>query len=339
MEHAVFIGRFQPFHNAHLETVRFALKQAKKLIIVIGSAGGARNIKNPWSAAERIAMITACLSKEEQERVSFVCAKDYSYNNNLWLSALQSAFAEAAPDMDDAKTVLVGHKKDASSFYLSLFPQWQFIETGIRFEASLDATRVRENLFRQDALTLKTQVPAPVAEMLLEYMKTDEYRRLHEEWHHIEDYKAQWAGSPFPPTFNTVDAVVVCSGHVLLVRRKGAPGRGLLALPGGFINAHEELEDACVRELKEETSIRIPAAELKQRIEMEKTFGSPGRSLRGRTITHAYLINLGAGALPQVKGEDDADKAFWLPFREVMLREDQFFDDHWHMINFFVNRF
>ncbi len=339
MEHAVFIGRFQPFHHAHLETVRFALKQANKLIIVIGSAGGSRNVKNPWSTAERIAMITACLSKEEQDRVSFVCAKDYSYNNNLWLSALQSAFAEAAPDMDDSKTVLVGHKKDTSSFYLSLFPQWQFIETGIKFDTKMDATKVRENLFRQDSLTLKTQVPGPVLEMLLEYMKTDEYKRLHEEWHHIEGYKAEWAGSPFPPTFNTVDAVVVCSGHVLLVRRKAAPGRGLLALPGGYINAHEELVDACLRELKEETSIRIPPPELKARIEMEKTFGSPNRSLRGRTITHAYLINLGGGKLPEVHGDDDADKAFWLPFREVMLREDQFFDDHWHMINFFVNRF
>lgn len=338
-EYAVFIGRFQPFHNAHLETVRFALKQAEKLIIVIGSAGGARNSKNPWSAAERIAMITACLSDAERERVAFVCAKDYLYNNNLWLSALQSAFAEAAPNMDDAKTVLVGHKKDASSFYLGLFPQWRFIETGIKFDVKLDATKVRESLFRQDTITLKDQVPAPVAEMLAEYMGTDEYKRLHEEWHHIEDYKAEWAGSPFPPTFNTTDAVVVCSGHVLLVRRRGAPGRGLLALPGGFLKENEELIDGCIRELKEETSIRIPDAELKARVEMEKTFGSPGRSLRGRLFTHAYLINLGSGKLPQVKGDDDADKAFWLPFREVMQRENEFFDDHWHMVNFFTMRF
>ncbi len=175
--------------------------------------------------------------------------------------------------------------------------------------------------------------------MLTSYASTDEYKRLHEEWHFIQDYKAQWLGAPFPPTFNTTDAVVVRSGHVLLVRRLAAPGRGLLALPGGFLKQDEEILDGCLRELKEETSIRITEADLKRQIEMEKTFGSPNRSLRGRTITHAFLINLGSGPLPYVKGDDDADKAFWMPFREVMLRESEFFDDHWHIITHFVNRF
>lgn len=338
-DYAVFIGRFQPFHNAHLETVRFALKQAKNLVVVIGSASGARNIKNPWSSAERIGMITACLTKEEQERTSFVCAKDYLYNDNLWITALQSALHEVAPDINSGQTILVGHKKDASSFYLNLFPQWDFVETGIKFDARMDATRVREMLFRKDNVGVKDVVPKPVYNMLHEYMKTDEYKRLHEEWHHIESYKAQWAGAPFPPTFNTVDAIVICSGHVLLVRRKGAPGKGLLALPGGYINAHEDLETACLRELKEETAIRLPVVELKKHIEREKTFGHPNRSLRGRTITHAFCINLGSGDLPQVKGMDDADKAFWLPFRDVFTREDQFFDDHFHIINYFITRF
>lgn len=344
-EYAVFIGRFQPFHNAHLETVRFALKQAERLIIVIGSSGGARNVKNPWSSAERIAMISACLSDEERARVDFVCAKDYLYNNNMWVSALQSAIFEAAPRISqdqsnpDSNTIIVGHKKDVSTFYLSLFPQWEFVETGIKFDVRLDATKVRESLFRKDVLTLQHLVPAAVYDMLLSYMGTDEFKRLHEEFHHIEDYKAQWRGAPFAPTFNTVDAVVVCSGHVLLVRRKGAPGRGLLALPGGYMNAHEDIEDACLRELKEETAIKLPLKELRKHIEREKTFGHPQRSLRGRTITHAFCINLGDGPLPEVKGMDDADKAFWLPFRDVFTREDQFFDDHFHIVQYFFTRF
>ncbi len=340
MEHAIFIGRFQPFHNAHLETVRFALKQAEKLVIVIGSAGGSRNSKNPWSAAERIAMITACLSEEEQGRTSFVCAKDYLYNNNQWLSGLQSGFAEAAPDMDDSKTLLVGHKKDASSFYLNLFPQWKFVETGIKIDENLAATKVRENMFRQDTLSLQGQVPTPVYNMLLNYMGTAEYKRLHTEWHDIQDKKAGWVGSPFPPTFNTVDTVVVCGGHVLLTRRGGKIGRGLLALPGGYLEQEEDIVDGCLRELREETSIRVPEAELKKHIEMEKTFAAPSRSLLGRVVTHAIVVNLGInGPLPAVKGGDDADKAFWMPFREVFARENEFFDDHWHMIQFFLMRF
>lgn len=334
-EYAVYIGRFQPFHLAHLETVRVALKQARRLVIVIGSSTIARSVKNPWSAAERIAMVTACLTPEEQERVSFVTAKDYLYNDNLWIAALQQSVLEATGGSKDV--LLVGHKKDDSSFYLKLFPQWGFAESGVK--SPLDATKVREALFRQDVLTLNTQVPVPVCNMLLNYMGTSEYKRLHEEFHHIEDYKAKWIGAPFPPTFNTVDAVVVCSGHVLLVRRKGAPGKGLLALPGGFINQNEDIEDACLRELKEETSIALSKEELRKHIEREKTFGHPQRSLRGRTITHAYCINLGAGQLPYVKGEDDADKAFWMSFRDIFTKEDQFFDDHFHIVNFFVHRF
>ncbi len=338
-KYSVFIGRFQPFHNAHLESVRFGLKQAEKLIIVIGSAGGARTTKNPWSAAERIALITSCLTEDERERVLFVCAKDYLYNNNQWIAALQSAVLEVAPDINDGGTVLIGHKKDASSFYLKLFPQWTFVETGIMFNIKFDATKARECLFRQDALTLSTSVPMPVYNMLLNYMGTSEFKRLHEEFHHIEGYKADWVGSPFAPTFNTVDAVVVCSGHVLLVRRRGAPGRGLLALPGGYLEEDEDLDDACIRELKEETSIRIPPKDLLTKINDRKSFGHPNRSLLGRVITHACCINLGDGALPLVQGADDADKAFWLPFREVNMREDQFFDDHYHILQYFTLKF
>lgn len=338
-KYAVFIGRFQPFHNAHLRLVRAGLESAERLIIVVGSAGGARNVKNPWSAAERIAFITACLTEDEAARVTFVCAKDYLYGDNRWIAALQSAVHEVAPDINDGGTVLIGHRKDASSFYLKLFPQWTFVEAGAASDKQLDATVVRESLFRKDTLTLRSLVPPTVHTMLTEYMATEEYKRLHEEFHHIEEYKAGWTGAPFPPTFNTVDAVVVCSGHVLLVRRRGAPGRGLLALPGGYIEPTEGLEDACIRELKEETSIRIPPKDLRKAIEREKTFGHPNRSLRGRTITHAFCINLGDGDLPPVKGGDDADKAFWLPFREVNMREDQFFDDHFHILQYFVSRF
>lgn len=336
-EYAVYIGRFQPFHNAHLETVRLALTRAKKLIVVIGSATIARSVKNPWSAAERIAMITSCLTPDEQERVSFVTAKDYLYNDNLWIAALQQSVLDATCGSTDV--ILIGHKKDESSFYLKLFPQWGFQESAVGVRSSLDATTIRESLFSEDVEAIKSSVPEHVYEMLMSYMKTDEYNRLYEEWHHIKSYKALWKSAPFPPTFNTVDAVVVCSGHVLLVRRKAAPGKGLLALPGGFINQNEGLEDACLRELKEETCIAVSRDELRKHIESEKTFGHPARSLRGRTITHAFCINLGAGSLPRVKGSDDAEKAFWMSFSDIFAKEDQFFDDHFHIVNFFVTRF
>jgi bifunctional NMN adenylyltransferase/nudix hydrolase len=167
---------------------------------------------------------------------------------------------------------------------------------------------------------------------------TPEYQRLYDEYRHVIDYKAMWSSAPFPPMFVTTDAVVIKSGHVLVVRRRGQPGKGLLALPGGFLREDEKIEDGCIRELKEETRIGIPKDELKKRIKSQRVFDHPSRSLRGRTITHAFEIDLGAGSLPKVKGDDDAEKAFWMPLRDVMRCEEEFFEDHFHIINYFVMR-
>lgn len=53
--------------------------------------------------------------------------------------------------------------------------------------------------------------------------------------------------------FVTVDSIVLKSGHVLLVRRKSAPGKNLFAFPGGYLQQNESLVDCAIRELREET--------------------------------------------------------------------------------------
>jgi bifunctional NMN adenylyltransferase/nudix hydrolase len=132
---------------------------------------------------------------------------------------------------------------------------------------------------------------------------------------------------------------VIQSGHVLLVKRKGYPGKGLFALPGGFINQHERIEDAALRELKEETSIQLPKEELRKLIVDQHVFDHPDRSTRGRTITHAFCINLGGGKPVKVKGSDDAEKAFWLPLREVSAKQHLFYEDHCSIVEYFCSKF
>jgi len=361
-EFGIYIGRFQPFHNAHLETVRFALKQAKKLIIVIGSDNQARTTKNPWTSEERIAMMKSAISVDAHavvmsqskvykdyieptgtklpadvlDQIIFITAKDYLYNENLWIAAVQQAIGTVTQGSKDV--VLIGHKKDETSFYLKLFPQWKFIETEF-FDVHCDATKIRDMMFKQDKITIKDRVPFYVYNYVISFMDGPEFKRLKEEHDHIVQYKAEWEDAPFPPMFVTTDAVVICSGHILVVRRKGAPGRGLIALPGGFLQQEEKIVDGCIRELKEETGIKIPVTDLKSHIVGERVFDHPHRSLRGRTITHAFCIKLKDGNLPEVKGMDDADKAWWVPLRDVFSRENEFFEDHFHIINFFVTRF
>lgn len=337
-EFAVFIGRFQPFHTAHLATVRFAFEHAKKLIVVVGSDNQARTAKNPWSTDERIAMIRSCLTAEEASRVSFVPMRDHLYNDSIWISEIQSAIGAHTGSSDDV--LLVGHKKDASSFYLGLFPRWQFIDVESKDHDDMSATKIRELMFMLDKIGIKKLLPPTVYDNVAAFMETSEFERLRDEHKYFQDYLEPYRSLKYPPTFNTVDAVVLCNGHVLVVRRGGKAGRGLIALPGGHLNPAERIMPACIRELKEETGIKLPTEELEKLIVDKQVFDHPDRSLRKRTITHAFCFHLGDNRKqkPQVKGMDDADKAWWMPLGKVGENEPKFFEDHFHIINYFKNR-
>ncbi len=334
-KYGVVIGRFQPFHNSHLELVRFALKQAENLIIVLGSDNQASTIANPWSSEQRTQMIRGALTDEENKHVEVLRAKDYLYNNNMWVTAVQEMISNVTDNCEDIK--LIGHEKDRSSFYLKQFPQWG---DHIEFQSSekLDGTRIREDLFRKDTITIKSRLPKTVFDYLVEFMKTPEYTRLYDEFHQVLSDKAEWEGSPYQPTFVTTDAVCIASGHILVVRRGGKYGKGLIALPGGYIKATEKILTSCIRELKEETEIKLDKAELKKLVVDSDVFDHPYRDLRGRVITHAFCFRLPAGQLPRVKGADDADKAWWMPLRDIAANEPQFFADHYHIINRFIYR-
>lgn len=346
---AVFIGRFQPFHKSHLEIARHGLEIAQRLIIIVGSSNAAPNIKNPFSFDERSDQIRSCFSFEENTRLTIIPVRDYFNNDNHWLADVQQKTSDLIFRNDSV--ALMGGYKDSSSYYLKMFPQWEFVPTNIK--ANLNATDFRHALFntfftkdslndagwQDNVITWKHAVPTPIWDWLMDrFIGTERHERLCREYRMIEDYKKSWAAAPFPPVFVTTDAVVVQSGHVLLVKRKFDPGKGLLALPGGFIKQFERLEDSALRELREETGIRVPAPILRSSIKESKVFDHPGRSLRGRTITHAYYIKLADGELPEVKGGDDASKAFWLPLMDVGKRENEFFDDHFAIVNWFVGR-
>ncbi|MBN9742000.1 NUDIX hydrolase [Amycolatopsis sp. A1MSW2902] len=114
-----------------------------------------------------------------------------------------------------------------------------------------------------------------------------------------------------PDVMITVDLVALTIRddvlHVLLVERGVEPFRGRLALPGGFVQKDEALQDAAVRELEEETHIPVNLLHLEQL----GTYGNPGRDPRGRVITVVYLAV--APDLPAPVGDTDAAAARWVP--------------------------
>jgi len=108
----------------------------------------------------------------------------------------------------------------------------------------------------------------------------------------------------------TVDAAVFCFSRgkawLLLVKRKKEPYKGRWAIPGGFIEMDEELEDAVARELKEETGLTGI------RLEQLRTFGTVGRDPRGRQITVVFT-GIAGKRQTGVHGGDDAAEAKWFP--------------------------
>jgi len=354
---SVFIGRFQPVHNAHIQIIEQALEISETVIVSVGSAHKPKTIKNPWTAEERINMIKKALKdklsktqgwtdkpEEFESRVKFIQVRDHMYNNTRWASETYSK-AVLAGATQDKETCLIGCYKDNSSWYLKMFPQWSFEEVKrIRDNEDriMNATDVREELFywgQVENTTHRGLIPECVSKELVAWANTKEYEDLQHEWRFIKGYKEKWEAAPYKPTFVTTDAVVIKSGHVLMINRKMNPGKGLWALPGGFLNQEETLEDCAIRELKEETRIKVDKPVLKRSIVETKIFDHPNRSLRGRTITHAYLIDLGEGPLPEVKGGDDAAGAHWVPLADLKNLEDKIYEDHNDIIQRLTSRF
>lgn len=350
-DYVVFIGRFQPFHKIHLQTCKLAAKQGKHLIIFVGSSFTAPNIRNPFTFEQRRNLIEQVFEENQITNYTIFPIRDYFYSDNAWVADVQQKVSMITNP--NSKIALIGHQKDYTSYYLSLFPQWKFINTKDNIVDSLktDSTTVRNCLFKQANPSkhsctkseyqkiISNLVDKPVVDFLKKFTKTDQYNHLVYEFEKIQDYKDAWKDTPYPPTFVTTDAVVVCGGHILLVRRKGHPGNGLLALPGGFIQEYEKIQDSCLRELKEETRIKVPLPVLKGSIKDSKTFDHPLRSVRGRTITHAFYLELeNEKDLPKVKGSDDAEKAVWVPLNEFAAMSETMFEDHYAIVESFVGR-
>jgi bifunctional NMN adenylyltransferase/nudix hydrolase len=349
----VFIGRFSPFHNGHAAVLERALQTSKVVLVLVGSAGDAPTIKNPFSYQFRSDLIWSwrkTLGQGKYGKLRISSLPDTPYNDQLWtrdvqveVEAAKNAFVD---ELGLNPTIhLTGAKRDASGWYLDVFPTWQkdFFQDA-EHDFSLSASKVRDILFTSSdhadvASRVGSLVPGVTLDALREFRTQPLFEQLRREHHFIESYKMRWQAAPYAPTFTTVDAVVVQAGHVLLIERRAEPGKGLWALPGGFVNQSERLQAAVLRELREETRLKVPEPVLKGSIKSKETFDHPDRSLRGRTITTAFLIQLAeTGELPTVKGGDDAAKAFWVPIAEAMAKRDQFFEDHYSIIQTMIGR-
>ncbi len=114
----------------------------------------------------------------------------------------------------------------------------------------------------------------------------------------------------------TVDLVILYKGGIVLIKRLNAPYKDHWALPGGFVEYGEKVENAAIREAKEETGLDV------ELIKLIGVYSDPKRDPRGHTVTTAFLAK-GKGVL---RGGDDAGEAKVFSFEE--LKETKLAFDH-----------
>jgi bifunctional NMN adenylyltransferase/nudix hydrolase len=331
-DYSVVIGRFQPFHLGHQELLEAAQSVSNTPIILLGSSFQARTPKNPFTWEERAEIIG------HKSTVVVAPLRDYHYSDNLWVSQVQTKVAEM---VGNKSVCLVGHEKDESSFYLKLFPQWDLINHSP--STGINATDIRHNWYTANWGFSANKMSAHSRSYIERwcFKNPKEHAQLIAEDEYYFNYASKWGNGPHI----TTDAVVTCCGHVLLIQRgrdpekpeETVPGEGLWAFPGGFLGRNERIQDGMLRELKEETNIKVPLPALRGSIRTERCFDHPGRSLRGRVITHAAHIHLWDTTLPKVRAASDAKRAEWKTLAWAMKHLELFFEDHYQILECMIS--
>lgn len=334
--YGVFIGRFQPLHVGHEHVIRAALEQVETLLIVVGSANSTRTIVNPFTYSEREWLLTRAFAHEVATgRIVIIAAND-AFDDILWARAVAMLVASEILDhankggvglhgIDDFKIALAGFGKDASSFYLDLFPKWGNIQLGTQ-HGTINASDIRSDFLRRLPRLPHDAVSKTTLDFLRQFSLTPTFKELVAERDAYAAGHREYGMGPFL----TADALVTWRGRILLVTRGGKIGNGLLAIPGGFVNPNETFLQAALRELREETG--LPAELISPHLDKTFVADNPRRSLRGRVVSVVHYFDVSANVeLPTARGADDAVNAEWLDARQ--LEAPNFFEDHFHIID------
>lgn len=330
---AVCAGRFVLPNAANVALVRQALAQAPRCVVFIRRCHMAPSPANPFDADTRISMLHDALGEDERLRTEFVPLRERWDDQRL----LRDMGAVTGGQRRVAWVVAGQPPVDAEDL-----PTGWSLQQAAAGDGDAQAVAWLEQLYAAEVperglAALQDSLPAGAVEVLGHWLRTPTFATVRDDWRQIAHEKRQWSVAPYPVVLVTVDAVVRAGGHVLLIRRGRSPGRGLWALPGGFLEPREPVMLAALRELVEETGLPLSLRQMKQRLKGMHVFDHPERSQRGRIITHTFFFDLGDMPPPPVQGGDDAAAAQWVPVRNLPSLEAQLHDDHFHMLDTFLH--
>jgi len=105
-----------------------------------------------------------------------------------------------------------------------------------------------------------------------------------------------------------VDAIIEKNGKIVLIKRKNKPFKNMFALPGGFVEYGETVERAAIREIEEETGLKIKIKEILG------VFSDPKRNPIKHTITVVFIAEPIGGSL---KAGTDSSETKWFDIKEI----------------------
>lgn len=331
---AICTGRFPLPGEAALALVRACLARAPRCLLVLRRAFMAPTPANPLRWDERAALLRDALADDERDAVRIEPLREH-WDEARLLRDVRELAATHAPSR-----VLWLHAGEAP-LQLEEPPAGWVVEPTGGDDGDAVATRALHALYEADdaAVALRALLPgvaAGAAGFLRAWIREDRFATVRDDWRQIAKERRQWSVAPYPVVLSTVDALVRARDRVLLVRRGRSPGKGLWAIPGGFLEPSEGVLHAALRELEEETRLPLTRQQKKQALRAMRVFDHPERSQRGRMITHGFYFDLGDIAPPAVEGADDAAEAKWFPIAQLSQLEDQLHDDHFHILQTFL---
>lgn len=262
MKRALFIGRFQPPHVGHIGIIKAISKKADEVIIGIGSSNEHHTIDNPFTAKEREEMLNSALKVKNYSIVPIPDIHNYS----KWVEHVKSL----TPKFD---IVYTGNK-----IVKDLFEAAGYKVKEVKKKRYISSTAIRDMMTKDQ--DWKQYVPKEVSSIVDKINGVARVKKFNNE-------KYQ---NPLP----TVDAIIETPSGVILIERKNFPYGW--AIPGGFVEYGETVENAAKREAKEETGLDI------ELIHLLGVYSDPKRDPRRHVISTVFV----AKAKGKPKAGDDA---------------------------------
>jgi len=270
---ALFVGRFQPFHKGHLEVINSMIqsKEIDEIIIGIGSSQVKDTFYNPFSADEREMMIKALVDNLDK-KIYIIKIDDI---NNY--DSLVEHVEKLCPEFH---IVYFGNAITNKLFEEKGYKIKKTTESG----KTISGTEVRNLMIRGG--NWKEYVPGKVIGVLEELGGESKIKEISTRY--------------FKPNV-CADIVVNYKGRgIILIQRGNEPFKDKWAFPGGHFDLNDyNLRECAIRELYEETGIKVEVEDLK----LIKEYADFGRDPRGPTISIAYYVEISEG---DIKAGDDA---------------------------------